>query len=172
MVTKLAPDLSSLIFSTFLGGSGDDFAWGLKMDVEDRPYVTGYTTSPDFPTAFPLLDQGTLSGSEDVFVSQIAADGSLLDFSTYLGGSGSDSATNGITVLNPGNVFVTGGTDSADFPVSAAPFQGTNAGGFDGAFTQSNNMDVLRSALLEVARKTMGAVVSDVLIVDIVRQDG
>lgn len=51
-------------------------------------------------------------------------------------------------------------------------FDHANAGGFEGAFTQSNNMDVLRSSLLEVARKTMGSVVTDVLIVDIVRQDG
>jgi hypothetical protein len=51
-------------------------------------------------------------------------------------------------------------------------FDHANAGGFDGAFTQSNNMDVLRSSLLEVARKTLGAVVTDVLIIDIVRQDG
>ncbi|MGB3312972.1 MAG: flagellar basal body-associated FliL family protein [Albidovulum sp.] len=51
-------------------------------------------------------------------------------------------------------------------------FDHANAGGFDGAFTQSNNMDVLRSSLLEVARKIMGSVVTDVLIIDIVRQDG
>lgn len=51
-------------------------------------------------------------------------------------------------------------------------FDHANSGGFEGAFTQSNTMDVLRSSLLEVARKTMGPVVTDVLIVDIVRQDG
>jgi hypothetical protein len=133
VVTKLAPDLTSFGFSTYLGGTGDDFAWGLKMDVEDRPYVTGPTSSPNFPVFDPL--QPSLSGPQDVFVTQLSADGSLLEFSTYLGGMGSENASNGITVLNPGNVFVTGSTDSADFPLSATPFQGTNAGSFDAFIT-------------------------------------
>lgn len=132
VVTKLSSDLTSFGFSTFLGGSGDDFAWGLKMDIEDRPYVTGFTTSPNFPVADPL--QPALSGPMDVFVTQLAADGSLLDFSTYLGGSGSESASNGITVLNPGNVFVTGGTDSADFPL-LNPLQGGISGSSDAFIT-------------------------------------
>ncbi len=132
VITKLSPDLTSFGFSTFLGGSGDDFAWGLKMDIEDRPYVTGYTTSPDFPVVAAL--QGNLSGPIDVMVAQMTADGSALDFSTYLGGSGSDDSTNGITVLNPGNVFVTGATNSADFPL-LNPVQGSIASGFDAFIT-------------------------------------
>lgn len=132
VITKLSPDLTSFGFSTFLGGSGDDFPWGLKMDIEDRPYVTGFTTSPNFPVFDPL--QGSLSGPQDVFVTQMTADGSALDFSTYLGGSGSENVSNGITVLNPGNVFVTGSTDSADFPL-LTPFQGTIAGSFDAFIT-------------------------------------
>jgi hypothetical protein len=132
VVTKLAPDLTSLVFSTFLGGSGDDFPWGLKMDIEDRPYVTGFTTSPNFPLADPL--PGGASGPMDVFVTQLAADGSALDFSTYLGGSGSENTSNGITVLNPGNVFVTGATDSPDFPL-LTPLQGAIAGSSDAFIT-------------------------------------
>jgi hypothetical protein len=132
VVTKLAPDLTSFGFSTFLGGTGDDFAWGLKMDIEDRPYVTGPTSSPDFPVFDPL--QPGLSGPQDVFVTQLSADGSLLEFSTYLGGSGFENASNGITVLNPGNVFVTGNTDSANFPLET-PFQGAIAGSSDAFIT-------------------------------------
>jgi hypothetical protein len=132
VITKLSSDLTAFGFSTFLGGSGDDFAWGLKMDIEDRPYVTGFTTSPDFPVADPL--QGALSGPMDVIVTQLASDGSLLDFSTYLGGSGSENASNGITVLNPGNVFVTGGTSSADYPL-LNPLQGGISGSSDAFIT-------------------------------------
>jgi hypothetical protein len=132
VITKLSPDLTSFGFSTFLGGSGDDFAWGLKMDIEDRPYVNGYTNSPDFPVVVALQDN--LSGPNDVFVTQMTADGSALDFSTYLGGIGSEDATSSITVLNPGNVFVTGITNSPDFPV-LNPVQGSVAGGFDAFIT-------------------------------------
>ena len=132
VITKLSTDLTSFGFSTFLGGSGSDFAWGLKLDVEDRPYVTGYTNSPNFPVADPI--QGALGGPQDAFVSQLTAAGDGLDFSSYLGGSGSEGASNGITVLNPGNVFLTGGTGSTDYPL-VDPFQGTLGGTYDAYVT-------------------------------------
>ena len=133
VVSKLNSDLSAFVFSTYLGGSGDDFAWGLKQDVEDRVYLAGFTDSADFPTLDPI--QATLSGPQDVFVTQMAALGDSLDFSTYLGGSDSDSVSNGITVLNPGNVFVTGSTSSTDYPV-VDPLQAVNAGGSDAFITR------------------------------------
>lgn len=132
VITKLNPTLTGLTFSTYLGGSGDDFAWGLKLDVEDRVYLTGSTSSPNFPTFDPI--QGALSGPSDAFVTQMTATGDALDFSTYLGGSGGENASNGITVLNPGNVFVTGSTGSADYPLLNS-FQASLAGVSDAFVT-------------------------------------
>lgn len=133
VVSKLSPDLSSFVFSTYLGGSGDDFAWGLKQDIEDRVYLTGFTQSTDFPTVDPI--QTSLGGTQDSFVTQMSALGDSLDFSSYLGGSDSDSSSNGITVLNPGNVFVTGSTSSTDYPV-VDPLQAALAGQSDAYLTR------------------------------------
>lgn len=110
-IAKLSPQ-GALIYSTYLGGSGDDYAYGIAVDASDNAYVTGYT-SGSFPLAFPLqANYG--GGPADVFVSELNAQGSALVYSTYLGGSRSDIGT-GIAVDSTGNVFVTGGTGSGSY---------------------------------------------------------
>jgi hypothetical protein len=128
-VAKLNPKGTALVYSTYLGGSGDDQGSGVAVDGFGNAYITGYT-SGGFPLASPL--QSTYGGGPaDVFVSEINLQGSALVYSTYLGGGGSDIGT-GIAVDSAGNAFVTGGTGSTaaggsvGFPVKNAvqPFFG------------------------------------------------
>lgn len=121
-VTKLAPDGSHLIYSTYLGGTNSDFAHGIAVDASGDVYVTGETYSTDFPTvnAFQSISQGG-----NGFVSKLKADGSSLVYSTYLGGS-LEGATNAIAVDSAGEAVVAGRTNSTDFPVLHA-FQQAHA---------------------------------------------
>ncbi len=84
-VTKLSSSGNSLIYSTYLGGSGYDFGHGIAVDASGAAYVTGYTGSTDFPTLNPY--QGTLQGGLDAFVTKLSSSGNALIYSTYLGGS-------------------------------------------------------------------------------------
>lgn len=113
-VTKLSPDGSSVVYSTFIGGSDYDRATGIAVDSAGSAYVTGYTGSADFPTKNPL--QPDLASRFDGFVLKLSSDGSNLIYSTYLGGRGSDVA-NGIAVDAGGSAYIVGSTSSPDFPV-------------------------------------------------------
>jgi hypothetical protein len=112
-VVKLDPTASTVLFATLLGGSGQDIATGIAVDPSGAVYVSGTTTSPNFPVAGPAIRRA-LGGSRDGFLAKLAPDGSALTLSTYLGGSGEDTAT-GVAVSGK-NVYVTGITSSADFP--------------------------------------------------------
>jgi hypothetical protein len=115
-------------FATYLGGAGDDRAFGLAVDGSGQAVLTGYTTS----TGFPVLaaSQGTLAGGKDAFVAKLNAAGTGLVFSTYLGGSGQDEARSA-AVDATGAIYVAGSTYSSNFPTLSA-FQTMNAGGQDG----------------------------------------
>ena len=135
-VAKLNAAGSGLVYSTYLGGNEDDSATSIAVDGGGNAYITGRTSSSDFPTASPT--QASLDGVDDAFVSEIGATGSQLAFSTFLGGSlGENTSTagvgaiGGIAVDSTGaDVYVTGNTISTDFPVVAAE-QGANGGGVD-----------------------------------------
>jgi hypothetical protein len=124
-VTKLAPSGSSLIYSTYLGGSGPDNGEGLAVDGTGSAYVTGKTYSTDFPTLNPYQ---TDQGGSDAFVTKLSPSGSSLVYSTYLGGSGDESARD-VAADSSGNAYVTGESDSSDFP-TVNPYQ-TDQGGRD-----------------------------------------
>jgi hypothetical protein len=124
----------TLSYSTYLGGSGDDCGYGIAVDSSNCAYVTGFTTSPNFPTANPI--QPANAGNWDVFITKLNAQGNGLVYSTYLGGSGSDYG-NGIAVDSSNCAYVTGGTYSTNFP-TANPIQGANAGGPDAFITKLN----------------------------------
>ena len=127
-VAKLNPTGSALAYSTYLGGSSVEFGYGIAVDSVGNAYVTGYTGSSDFPTMSPL--QPNAGGGGDAFVTEINPSGSALVYSTYLGGSGSDSG-NGIAVDSAGSAYVTGQTYSSDFPVTPGAFQTTcNVGNY------------------------------------------
>ena len=125
-----------LLYSTYLGGSGDDRrGYAIAVDAAGHAYVTGQTTSTNFPTANPL--QATNAGLADVFVTKLNAAGSHLLYSTYLGGSNDDLGYD-IVVDAAGHAYVTGFTPSTNFP-TANPVQATYGGGFDDAFVAKLN---------------------------------
>jgi hypothetical protein len=126
-VAKLAPDGRTLRYATFLGGSGLDVANALAIDRDGNAYVTGRTGSPDFPVrrarqarlagracqALPLHEQA--DACHDAFVAKLTASGGALAYSTYLGGSRNEEAV-GIALDDGGRAYVSGNTDSGDFP--------------------------------------------------------
>ncbi len=124
-VTKLSSSGNSLAYSTCLGGGSEDYGWDIAVDDSDNAYVTGRTSSSDFPTLNPYQ---TYQGSVDAFVAKLSSSGSSLIYSTYLGGSGaeneydSDYHMGGIAVDDNGNVYVMGSTYSSDFP-TLNPYQ-------------------------------------------------
>jgi hypothetical protein len=129
-VTKLSTDGNSLIYSTYLGGSYDDIANGLAVDTSGFVYVMGLTGSINFPLQSPF--QESFAGAADAFVTKLSPDGNFLVYSTYLGGDSYDWAY-GLAVDGSGNAYVTGETESSDFPLQN-PFQGSFAGGYGDAF--------------------------------------
>jgi len=116
-VTKVNPSGSDLVFSTYLGGTGWDWAHGITVSNDGSAYVTGATPSNDFPTKNAY--QGTHATNGDAFVTQFEPSGSGLVFSTYLGGTAYEMGY-GIILDASGNIFLTGLTWSSDFPVAHA----------------------------------------------------
>ncbi len=130
-VTKLSPDGSSLVYSTYLGGSGIDAVNGIALDFFESTYVTGSTSSPNFPTVHPFQTKNN-GGYSDAFVAKLSSGGSELIYSTYAGGSGWDLPFRiGVDVF--GSASIIGFTTSTDFPVRNA-IQPKFAGGFSDAF--------------------------------------
>jgi hypothetical protein len=116
-VMKLDPSGSELLFSTFVGGIGDDRAFDLRLDARDRLFVSGTTGSTNFPIVNGL--QPIYAGNTDAFLSTMSDDGSALLYSTYLGGSGMEQF-GALAVDNAGRAAVVGRTSSLDFPVANA----------------------------------------------------
>ena len=104
----------STVFSTYLGGSGQDVALGVGLDADGNIYVAGYTGSSDFPSV-NALQPASGGGPEDVFVTKFSPGGTQLLYSTYVGGSGRDFGW-GIAVDAAGDAYITGETTSGDFP--------------------------------------------------------
>lgn len=131
-VTELNP--GGLVYSTYLGGAGNDYGYGIAVDPLGNAYVTGSTSSLNFPLAlcFQCLFQG---GAADAFVTEIAAGGAGLVYSTYLGGKGADYGR-AIAVDPAGDAFVTGNTTSKNFPVPGCVFGCLPKGGNDAFVTE------------------------------------
>lgn len=123
-VTKFNPSGSALVYSTYLGGGSADDPYAIAIDQAGNAYITGRTNSSDFPLTNPIQTTRT---AFDMFVTEINAAGSARLFSTFLGGSGSESGR-GIAVDRLGNIHIAGEGTSTDFPVKNA-FQGTSGGG-------------------------------------------
>jgi len=131
VVTTLNAAGSGLVFSTLLGGTDFDEAQAIAVDAGGNTYVGGWTFSADFPTT-PGAIQTALSGDNDGFVAKINPAGTALVYSTLLGGSfvGGTEVVRGLALDSVGNAWLTGGTQSTDFPVTNA-FQAANAGSGD-----------------------------------------
>src|SRR5204863_1173594 len=115
-VTKLDP-AGALVYSTYLGGTGDEAGHAIAVDSAGNAYVTGTTTSADFPTVGPF--QPTLRGGGDAFVAKLDPNGASLVYSTYIGGEADDFGF-GIALDAAGNAYVSGSTASATFPNNSA----------------------------------------------------
>lgn len=126
-VAKLNPTGSALLYSTFLGGTGAESAYGMAIDASGNAYVTGPTSSSNFPTRTPL--QPALAGSSDVFLAVVNAAGSAISYSTYLGGGSADTGYS-VAVDTSGNAYLTGLTRSSNFPTKSS-MQPTLAGSSD-----------------------------------------
>jgi len=143
LVTKLSPDGSSLIFSTFLGGSGYEGieTHGLAIDDYGHVYIYFLTNSPDLPVTSNAFSSAYVGGTGrypwDVYVSKLSYDGTKLLAATYLGGS-REEAAEGIAVDDKGNVYLSGTTKSPDFPVTDNAFNNSLNGVQDGFFAKFN----------------------------------
>src|SRR5262249_45858297 len=125
----------SLIFSTYLGGGGDDYGVRVAVDSTGNVYVVGRTQSTNFPTQTPY--QPANAGNVDVFISKLDPSGSTLLYATYLGGSGEDDGM-GIAVDNANNIYVAGVTASSNFPLLNPILPSYRGGIYDGFITKLN----------------------------------
>ena len=126
----------SLVYSTYIGGSGNDEATSIKVDSAGNAYITGSTDSPNFPTTTGAFETSPHGGS-DVFVAKLNPTGSALLYSTYLGGSSDDEAF-GLATDVSGNAYVTGVTDSSNFPTTTSAHQSAAGGGGDAFVARLN----------------------------------
>jgi hypothetical protein len=141
-VAKMAPDGASLVWSTYIGGktdgSGIEFGNGIAVDVAGSAYVTGVAQTTDYPTTPGAYQTAKAGGLYDAFVTKFAAAGTVLRYSTYLGGSGPKESQVGrdegtaVTLGLSGNPIVCGTTSSTDFPTMAGAFDTGVDGGTDG----------------------------------------
>src|SRR5215207_4799822 len=128
-----------LDYSTFLGGADFDQGWGIAVR-DGRAYVTGFTNSTDYPTTTGACDTAFNGGGRantDGFVTKLNASGSRLVYSTYLGGTSGNDEGEGIAVRE-GSAFVTGSTDSTDFPTTSGAFDAIYNGDQDAFVTKLN----------------------------------
>lgn len=148
-ITKLTPDGRALAYSTYLGGSGGDQGFDIAVDNSGNAYVGGSTSSTNFPTMAGAFDR-THNGNIDAFVTKLNPIGSALLYSTYLGGTGADLGEKGIVLDSAGNAYVTGRTNSPNFPTTLGAFQRTLAGSFDVFVTKLNSVgsDLMYSTYL------------------------
>ncbi|MBZ5615898.1 MAG: SBBP repeat-containing protein [Acidobacteriia bacterium] len=136
-VAKLNPSGSALVYSTYLGGSSEDLGYSIAVDSSGDAYVTGATTSRNFPTMNPLQTTCDFCPLEyHAFVAKLNPSGSALVYSTYLGGNNYDDGL-GIAADDSGNAYVTGYTASTNFP-TMNPLQPSNGGWYDAFVTKVN----------------------------------
>jgi len=126
-VAKFSSGGTSLVYSTYLGGSLVDRCYGISVDYAGSACVAGTTNSSDFPLESPY--QGAPGGNDDAFVTKLTPSGSGLVYSTYFGGASTDSGED-IALDGDGSSYVAGWTYSTDFPVEN-PYQSSMAGGCD-----------------------------------------
>jgi hypothetical protein len=111
----------SIAFSTYLGGSGQDEAYGVAVDGAGDAVVVGGTTSINFPTSTGVLQTGNTSGQEQAFLTKLNPNGDLL-WSTYLGGNTSMAQANGVAIDAAGNAYVAGYTGGSGFPTTSGAY--------------------------------------------------
>lgn len=152
VLTKLS-STGALAFSTFLGGSGDDYGLAVAIDTSGNAYLTGDTSSTDFPKS-PNALQSSTAGDYSAFVAEINASGAALPYASYLGGAGYETGY-GITLDTAGATVVAGYTTSTDFPLTAAA-QSTLSGPDDIFVARFAINPPLKAAALAIAKSHSG----------------
>jgi uncharacterized repeat protein (TIGR01451 family) len=153
-VLKINPAGDAVVFGTWIGGNSTDTASAISVDPRGNIYLVGTTDSSDFPLQNPL--QPSKGGLSDSFALKIDSSGAALLYSTYIGGTGIDGAS-ALAVDGNGNVYLTGSTDSGDFPVANA-FQPAKSG--SGAYASDNGGE----SWGEIGNGLRGADVNDLVI--------
>ena len=126
-VSKIGAPGGALIFSTYLGGSGNDEGNGIAVDQSGAVYITGDTSSTNYPVTAGVYQSTYGGGASDAFVTRLAGSGQSLLYSTYLGGAGADAGY-AVAIDSTGDAYVTGRTTSTTFPVTSDAFQSSNQG--------------------------------------------
>jgi len=124
-----------LVYNTYLGGSGGENYGGIAVDGAGDAYATGAVAAASFPSTLPTAQIGP--GGSDAFVAELNPTGTALLCTTYLGGSGQDDGRS-IAVDASGDAYVTGATNSTDFPTTTGSFRGASGGGFDAFVAKLN----------------------------------
>ncbi|MBK6767960.1 MAG: hypothetical protein IPG72_02800 [Ardenticatenales bacterium] len=132
-LTRLNGDLSSLVYSTYIGGSGTEGGRGIDLDAANQAHVTGFSSSANFPVL--LAPDGTLTTANDATVTKVTADGSALLYSTYLGAAGNENGLALDVSANGNTAYVAGLTSAATFPTTPGAFDTTHNGSNDGFVT-------------------------------------
>ena len=128
-ITKLFPDGSALVYSTYLSGNSTTSVESLTIDTQGCVYATGQTQSTDFPVTSGAF-QTTNQGGNDIFVTKFSENGSSLVYSTLVGGDGNDKGES-ICIDDERNAYVTGYTSSSHFPVTSGAAQTVRLGNYD-----------------------------------------
>ncbi|OHB69634.1 MAG: hypothetical protein A2W23_01090 [Planctomycetes bacterium RBG_16_43_13] len=140
-VSKLNSELTSLLSSTFIGGSGDDYADTLAIDSSGNVFLTGWTSSSDYPSTAGAYDTTYNGGPKDIFISRLNNDLTSLLSSTFIGG-GSEESARPVAIDSLGNVFVAGWTSSSDYPSTAGAYDITFNGNPGDVFVSKLNSDL------------------------------
>jgi hypothetical protein len=150
-VAAIDPAGSAIVYSTYLGGSGQDYVDAVAIDALGSPYVTGYTESLNFPGTSTSPIQSSYAGDGDAFVAELTPVGDAIVYSTYLGGAHYDEAYT--IAVHSRSAYVGGSTLSLNFKgASASPIQNTLQGDYDGFVARISAVDVApRSAAVPVA---------------------
>ncbi|MBX3165561.1 MAG: SBBP repeat-containing protein [Bacteroidetes bacterium] len=146
-VTKLNPSGNALVYSTFIGGNGNDEARGITLDGNGNAYITGYASN-NFPVTLGAYDQ-THNGNYDVFVTKLNSTGSSLMYSTFVGGTGNEGGLS-IALDNNNRAYITGFTQSTGYPTSTGAYDVTHNGG-DDVFVTKLALCVVSSATISAA---------------------
>lgn len=137
-VTKLSSDGKSLEYSTYIGGQSDDIAYGLTLDASGNVYLTGETSSTDFPIVGNVFNKTFRGGTEDAFILKLNPTGNALVYSSFIGGKDLEIGTD-VAVDPSGNAYIIGQTWSSDFPVTTGAFCMTSSPGTIDGFVSKVN---------------------------------
>jgi hypothetical protein len=161
VISKFNPDGTRLLYSSYIGGSKGDEGMDIFLDSSGGFYVAGDTNSEDFPTTSGALKTRLAANDWDGFLTRFKNNGSDLEYSTFIGGTGGDHIT-GITEDNSGNATIVGYTKSGDFPITQGTFQDQHVTGTFDSFVMmldSNGSSVVRSTFLGGSNKDRASTV-------------